>query len=124
MTVRKMGAEARKLHRPFSVGTCTMSQKTLSEQLVEEFCHRHHLKLRPIKVALTPGNRRPDYAIRIASGWCILEVKELVPTDEDKAYLEELNSKVIKGRWVAPGERLRGPIRSGEGQLRKFSARN
>lgn len=101
-----------------------MSKKTLSEQLVEEFCHRHHIEWRRIKIAQRPGNRRPDYAIKIRGGWCILEVKELAPTDEDNALLEELKSGVIKARWVAPGKRLRGPIRSGEGQLRKFAARN
>jgi hypothetical protein len=101
-----------------------MSEKTLSESLVEEFCHRHHIKWRRIKVAQTPGNRRPDYAIRVGGGWCILEVKELAPADEDKSRLEELRNGIIKGEWVTPGKRLRGPIRSGEGQLRKFAARN
>ncbi len=109
--------------RPFSQGA-SMSEKTLSESLVEEFCHRHHIKWQRIKVAQTPGNRRPDYAIRVGGGWCILEVKELAPTDEDKSRLEELRNGIIKGEWVTPGKRLRGPIRSGEGQLRKFAARN
>ena len=99
-------------------------EKTLSEQLVEEFCHRHRIKWRRIKVAPTPGNRRPDYAINVGSGWCILEVKELAPADEDKACLEKLLNGIIEGEWVTPGKRLRGPIRSGECQLRKFAARH
>jgi hypothetical protein len=100
-----------------------MSNKTLSEQLIEEFCARHRIEWRRIKVAQTPGNRRPDYAIRVGGGWCILEVKELIPTDEDNDLLEELRRGITKGRWVAPGKRLRGPIRSGEHQLQKFAAR-
>ena len=80
-----------------------MSEKTLSERLVEEFCDRHGIKWRRIKVARTSGNRRPDYAIGVDGGWCILEVKELKPTDEDNDLLEELRSGIIKGRWVAPG---------------------
>jgi hypothetical protein len=100
-----------------------MSEKTLSEQAVEEFCNRHHIEFRRIKVARKQGNRRPDYAIKVGGGWCILEVKEIAPTDEDNSLLEELSKGIIKGRWVAPGKRLRGPIRSGEHQLRKFSAR-
>jgi hypothetical protein len=64
-----------------------LEKKTLSEQLVEEFCDRHRIKWRRIKVAQTPGNRRPDYAINVGGGWCILEVKELAPTDEDKGRL-------------------------------------
>jgi hypothetical protein len=67
-----------------------MSNKTLSEQLIEEFCARHRIEWRRIKVTQTPGNRRPDYAIRVGGGWCILEVKELIPTDEDNDLLEEL----------------------------------
>ena len=92
-----------------------MSEKTLSEQIVEEFCDRHNIKWRPIKAARIPGNRRPDYAIRIDGGWCILEVKELAPTVEDKVRLEELSNGIIKGYWVTQGKRLRGPFRSGEG---------
>jgi hypothetical protein len=101
-----------------------LEKKTLSERLVEEFCHRHRIKWRHIKVAQTPGNRRPDYAINIGGGWCILEVKEIDPTDEDKARLGKLRNGIIEGEYVNPGKRLRGPIRSGEGQLRKFAARH
>jgi len=101
----------------------SMSEKTLSEQLVEEFCNRHCLAFRRIKVAQKPGNRRPDYAIKVGGGWCILEVKELAPNNEDNSLLEELKQGIIKGRWVAPGKRLRGPIRGAEHQLRKFAAR-
>jgi hypothetical protein len=39
-------------------------------------------------------------------------------------FVEEFCHRIIKGEWVTPGQRLRGPIRSGEGQLRKFAARN
>jgi hypothetical protein len=58
-----------------------MSVKTLSEHLVEEFCDRHRIKWRRVKIARTPGNRRPDYAIIVGGGWCVLEVKELTPTN-------------------------------------------
>jgi hypothetical protein len=100
-----------------------MSKKTLSEQVVEEFCNRHRIEFRRIKVARKPGNSRPDYAIKVGGGWCILEVKELAPNDEDNSLLEELKQGIIRGRWVAPGKRLRGPIRGAEHQLRKFAAR-
>jgi hypothetical protein len=39
-------------------------------------------------------------------------------------FVEEFCHRIVKGEWVTPGQRLRGPIRSGEGQLRKFAARN
>ena len=52
-----------------------------------------------------------------------MEVKELAIEGDDKAIIAELRSGNPGPRWLAPGKRLRGPIRSGEKQLRKFAAR-
>jgi hypothetical protein len=100
-----------------------MSNSTLSEQLVEDWLDRHQIEWRRIRLAITPGNRRPDYAIRVGGKWCVVEVKELTPNDEDKQLIENAGAGIVEGRWVAPGKRLRPSIRSGEGQLRKFSTR-
>ena len=100
-----------------------MSDKTLSEQLVEDWLDRNKIGWRRIRVAITPGNRRPDYAIWVGGNRCIVEVKELTPNDEDRNIIEDARAGVVEGRWVAPGKRLRPHIRSGEGQLTKFSAR-
>jgi hypothetical protein len=100
-----------------------MSNRTVSEQLVEAWLNRHQIEWRRIRVAIAPGNRRPDYAIRVGGKWCIVEVKELSPNDEDKRLVENARAGIVEGCWVAPGKRLRPSIRSGEGQLRKFSAR-
>jgi hypothetical protein len=39
------------------------------------------------------------------------------------ADYQNAQAGIIAGQWVAFGERLRPAIRSGESQLRKFSAR-
>jgi hypothetical protein len=100
-----------------------MSEKTLSEQLLEEWFYQNRIEWRRIRVALTPGYRRPDYGISVGGKRCIIEVKEIVPNDEDNEIVEKARSGIIEARWVAPGKRLRPAIRSAEGQLRKFSAR-
>lgn len=100
-----------------------MSDKTVSEQWVEDWLDRNLTKWRRIRVAKVPGNRRPDYAIRVGGHWVIVEVKELTSNDEDKRLIENARAGIVEGRFVAPGKRLRPSIRSGEGQLRKLSAR-
>jgi hypothetical protein len=100
-----------------------MSTKTLSENMLEEWFDRHRIEWRRIRIARNPGNRRPDYAIRAAGKRCIIEVKELSPNDEDKHIVENAREGIGEARWVAPGKRLRPAIRTGEGQLQKFSAR-
>ena len=42
-----------------------MLRKTISERLVEEWLDRHKIEWHRIRVAITPGHRRPDYAIRV-----------------------------------------------------------
>lgn len=100
-----------------------MSEKTLSEQLLEEWFDQNQIEWRRIRVAITPGYRRPDYAIRVSGKRCIIEVKQIVPNDKDKEIVEKARSGIIEARWVAPGKILRPAIRSAEGQLRKFSTR-
>jgi hypothetical protein len=100
-----------------------MSEKTASEALIEAWFDRHQIDWRRIKVARTPGNRRPDYAIRISGQRCIVEVKEITPNDLDKRIIENARAGRVEGMWMAPGKRLRPAIRSSEGQLRKFSDR-
>jgi len=87
--------------------------RTRSEELVEEFCARHSIAWRPIKRA--PNGQRPDYAIKIEGMWCILEVKQIEPTDTDNDLVGNL-------RWIDAGKRLKGPFRSAKHQLRKFSS--
>src|SRR5260370_38527745 len=61
--------------------------------------------------------------MRVAGNRCIVEVKELTPNDDDKQIIEKARAGTIDAKWVGTGKRLRPAIRSGEGQLRKFSAR-
>lgn len=100
-----------------------MPSNTQSEQLVEDWLNRHQIQWRRVRVARAPRNRRPDYALRIGGGWCIVEAKELTSNDDDKRLIDNARAGIVEGCWVAPGKRLRRAIRSGEGQLRKFSAR-
>jgi hypothetical protein len=100
-----------------------MLRKTISERLVEGWLDRHKIEWRRIRVAITPGHRRPEYAIRVGGHRCVIEVKELTPSAEDKQLIEDARAGIIEARWVAPGKRLRPLIRSVEKQLRKFSSR-
>ncbi len=100
---------------PGAVSGAATETKNLSEQLVEDFCDHHNIEWWRIKEA--PPNRMPNYAIRVRSHWCILEVKQLEPTDKD-------NDLVGKLRWIAAGKRLHDRFRSAEHQLRRFSARS
>jgi hypothetical protein len=100
-----------------------VSEKTRSERLVEDWLGCNGITWRRLPVAVTPGHRRPDYAIKIAGNWCIIEVKEITPNDDDRRTIENFRAGIVASQWVAPGKRLRPAIRSGEGQLRKFSGR-
>jgi len=100
-----------------------MSEKTFSENLLENWFGRKVVEWRSIRVALKPGNQRPDYAIRVAGVRCIVEVKELTSNDEDKHIIENARADIMEFRWVAAGKRVRHAIRNAEKQLRKFSAR-
>jgi DNA-binding sugar fermentation-stimulating protein len=66
------------------------AEMTLSERLIEEWFDRHRIEWRRIKVARAPGNRRPDYAIRVSGNRCIVEVKELTLNDDDKRIIENV----------------------------------
>jgi hypothetical protein len=100
--------------------------KTVSEKLFEEFCARRNVECQPIMPATQSGYRRADYKVRLGTGKAVVEVKQINPNETDLKRAEELNvlgyTPTIGGG--TPGERIRRKLRSGSGQLRKFSLRN
>jgi hypothetical protein len=93
---------------------------TQSEALFDKWCQQQRLPFKRIRVARVANQKRPDYRVRTPYGWCVIEIKELVPTEEDDLILQSLRGEA---RWVDPGTRLRRPIRDAAKQLRKFSQR-
>jgi hypothetical protein len=100
-----------------------MPNLTTSEIMFEHWCGEHNVQFRRIKVARAQGHKRPDYAIKVNGGWCVVEVKEIDPTAEDDRLYQQIASNQVEGRWVDAGARLRKPIRDASDQLRKFSVR-
>jgi hypothetical protein len=97
---------------------------TLSETQFERWCHACGIKCRRIREASVQGHKRPDYAIKVQQHWCIVEIKQLDPTPDDKALLQEgLIAGTTQPRWINPGARLRQSIKEAADQLRKFSQR-
>lgn len=101
----------------------TSPSLTQSEALFEQWCHDHNIVCRRIHEARVQGHKRPDYAIKVSGHWCIVEIKQLDQTQNDKALLQEILTGIPPVRWVNPGTRLRKPIRDAASQLRKFSQR-
>jgi hypothetical protein len=100
-----------------------MTGKTTSEALFERWCHNQNLEVRRINVARVEKQKRPDYAIRVNDGWCIVEIKQIDPTKEDKKRLDTVLKGKIEGYWIDPGARLTRPMRKASSQLRKYSYR-
>jgi hypothetical protein len=97
-----------------------MPNQTTAEVYFEQWCDQQGIEFRPISEA---RGRRPDYAIRMVGGWCVVEVKEIDPSPADDALVRELLRGQSSARWVEPGVRLTGPIRKASRQLKKFSQR-
>jgi hypothetical protein len=97
---------------------------TLSEIQFERWCHSRGIRCRRIREAQVQGHKRPDYAIKVQDHhWCIVEIKQLDETSDDKAVLQALIAGKTQLRWINPGARLRQSIKDAAGQLRKFSQR-
>ncbi|MGH6846687.1 MAG: hypothetical protein ACREC0_04390 [Methylocella sp.] len=96
---------------------------TLSEQLFEEWCRDRGIECHRVPEARAQGHKRPDYAIKVQQYWCFVEIKQIDPTPDDEALLQDALSGMPKSRWFVPGVRPRQPIKKASDQLRKFSQR-
>jgi hypothetical protein len=96
---------------------------TLSETSFEQWCQDCEIEYRRIREARAQGHKRPDYAIRAQQHRCIVEIKQLDQTPDDKALLRDAMSGTSQLHWIDPGSRLRRPIKDAAAQLRKFSRR-
>ncbi|ROZ76557.1 hypothetical protein [Ramlibacter sp. WS9] len=94
---------------------------TKSEKLLEQFCVRAGISHFRVPEA---SDRRPDYRFRLASRDLIVEVKELEPSEEEKALIacdpEEFDP-VYAYHWGIPGERVRKKIANAVPQLKALA---
>jgi len=92
-----------------------MSRRTESEGLFESFCASHGIPL--TRVAVGSG-RSPDYEVTIGGYMVVVEVKEIEPSDEERAAMERTAKGEIVVHRVTPGEKVRRKITSQAGQIR------
>jgi hypothetical protein len=104
-----------------------MPTPTISETYFKEWCCLNRIECKSIKEARVDGHQRPDFAIKVAEHWCVVEVKQTDPKNaQDKHQLERAREKKegVSGWWKAsPGSRLIRGVREAKSQLHKFSMR-
>jgi hypothetical protein len=98
-----------------------MSVTTISERLFEQWCREQRIEQRRVRTACVEGHQRPDYAMRMPRGWCIVEVKQIEANREDRERVVPLRNGTLQPFWANPGARLRKPIVKASSQLQRFS---
>jgi hypothetical protein len=93
-----------------------MSNRTISEELFEQFCSANNVPCDPIP---TGGERTPDFRIWLGDAQIICEVKQINPNAEDLAELEDLGSSEAAGRYVR--NRMRDKLKDVSAQLKAAS---
>jgi len=95
------------------------TQKTLSEELFEEYCKRRHIGCSRIQEEDT---KRPDYELRIGDTTIITEVKEIHRNSEE---IESDRLRAERGHGNAlgqtPGARVRAKINDAGPQIRALT---
>jgi hypothetical protein len=93
---------------------------TESERLFESFCEGHGLTCHRVSTTIKP---RPDYELEIGTQRLLVEIKQVDPNREERAFMVFLASG---GKQVAlggkPGERLRRAICAANTQLKALLA--
>jgi len=95
--------------------------RTQSERWFEAFCDANAIALARIGES---SSRTPDYELRLGEETVIVEVKEILPNDEEKASIEKLERTgvgLVTGG--IPGARVRGKIADASAQLKSRAER-
>src|ERR1035437_5331274 len=82
--------------------------KTESEIYFEKFCERNRFPLLPVPVTTT---KTPDYTLTVSGQLVVVEVKEILPTDEELES-ERLARETGVGKAIGstPGKSVRKKI--------------
>lgn len=93
-----------------------MTQKTISEELFEQFCREHGVPAS--RIPRQPDLSTADYRCQMSGQQIIAEVKQLDPNKEDGVALRRgLNG--IPGMQWAGGDRVRAAIKEARPQLKQ-----
>lgn len=98
-----------------------MAELTKSEKLFEQACKATGIACRRVRTANTPGNRRPDYKVRLPRCGAFIEIKEITPNEQDRQRKAALNAGEMFLSIDVPGARLRGGLREASDQLKRTS---
>lgn len=102
---------------PMSVTQLPMSVLTQAEILFEKYCTDHGIPFTRIPEGLT---RTPDYELVLGGGAVAVEVKQLDPNEEDRAFLHDLRTKGRAGGMVDMGRAWQS-IQDAVKQLRRYA---
>ncbi len=91
---------------------------TISEQLFRRFCDENEISCLRIEATTT---KTPDYKINIDGVDIIVEIKQIDPSNEDKALLRKLENGENIAHGSTPGDRVRNKIKKAGPQLSKLS---
>jgi hypothetical protein len=96
-----------------------MSIRTISEILFESFCTETGMPFTPIPPEPEAGRRTPDYELHLQVPPILVEVKQIDPNPDNKAFLHRFEEAGVS-RFLPddPGERLRGKISEASSQLK------
>jgi hypothetical protein len=99
-----------------------LDASTLSEQHFLSYCKARQYKAN--KIPLEGAGRFPDYEITTAAGSVIVEVKEITPNDEDRAFAAALDAgRTVSFSSNSIGKRVRKVIIDAAPQLRRYKDR-
>ena len=97
-----------------------MEADTVSEQYFLDYCKARGYKAKKIR-PLQQAGQFPDYEATTPAGSVIVEIKEFIPNDEDKAFAAKLQTEGkadFENRFI--GRRVRNAIHDAAPQLRSY----
>ncbi len=99
--------------------------KTESELLFEELCTGHHVQW--VKLPRLQNTKQPDYELMLGEQRIVVEVKQINPNAEDKAYHDALERHGHASQLRNPdtvARRVRNHINESRPQLREYLNRH
>lgn len=94
-------------------------EKTQSEKLFEQYCESKGIAYRRIPEI---DIRTPDYELEVESAQIIVEVKEILPSHEEKESDRFRQERGYgKALGYTPGDRVRKKIKASSGQMKSWT---
>jgi len=95
-----------------------MSNKTISELLIEKFCEMKGIIYKRIA---PDGKKIPDYDFFIDNRKIVVEIKQMDPNPEESKKINEFNTSGSVTIRTEPGKRVRGKITDSQRKFRRRS---